>query len=772
MRKQLLSVVAFIFGCTMLWAQTVDMGRPMSWSGKIPPVKSFMQMPHVDVAHQLYIDSLNKANGLDKMLRFGYEHHVDIDVFQSGQTTVTPKGDRITLFGIECKNALSINVIFDEFELAEGTLLHLYDDSHSYYIGAHTAANNNANRMLGTELIKADRMIIEVFEPAGVVGQSRLLLGTIVHGYLNLDEIAKALNDSGNCNIDVNCPQGAGWEMQRNSVAMMVSGGGFCTGSLVHNTSGNIIPYFISANHCGTNPGGWTFRFRWESPVSGVSCATTANSANGPTTMNVNGGVLRANNSNADFTLTELNTAPNPAWGIYYNGWDATDATTITRTTGIHHPSGDIKKICHSLMAPSKQTVNFNGNPNAQMWNVPFWTEGVTEPGSSGSPLFDQNGRVVGVLAGGAAACTGGGSGTSNNGQYDIYGRFGVAWNALPQTNNQLKHWLDPNNTGSLVIDGVDPAAPSVDYDAALSNLQGVDNVVCGPGVGPSVTLTNSGQITLTSATIVVNHNGSVTNIPWTGSLNTNQNTVVTIPFLSSNNGNNNLTITVTNPNGQADQNPANDQITKSYISVQQGEFFQMDLTLDCYADEITWRIVDGGGNIWYSGGGYELIGNTTQLVQETFCLLEGCYNLIIEDSYGDGLNGSIYSQCDFDGSMTLRRTTNNQIVAELLPANSNFGSTISFPFCAANLANITMLELAQSVALYPNPTRGMFTVDLPSIDGVKSVRVIDVTGKEVITQLFEGNSLEVDGSFLRSGVYFVNVVTSYGIVTKKLVIE
>lgn len=768
MKKQLLTLGAFLIGCAMSFGQTFDMGSPISWNGKIPAVKSFYQMPEVDVMQQLHIDSVNKANGFDKMMRFGLEHHTNIDVFQSGQATYTPKGDRITLFGIECPNALSINVIFDEFELAEGTLLHLYDESRTYYIGAHTAANNNSNRMMGTELIKADRLILEVIEPADVVGRSSLIIGTVVHGYLDLEKLAKSLNSSGACNIDVNCPQGADWELQRNSVAMMVSGGGFCTGSLVHNTTGNIIPYFLSANHCGTNPGGWTFRFRWETPVAGVSCATTANSTNGPTTMNVNGGVLRANNTNADFILTELNTAPNPAWGIYYNGWDASDATTITRTTGIHHPSGDIKKICHSLMAPTKQTTNFGGNPNAQMWRVATWTEGVTEPGSSGSPLFDQDGRVVGVLSGGAAAC----NGTNNNGQYDIYGRFGVAWNALPQTNNQLKHWLDPSNTGNLIINGVDPAAPSLQYDASLSNLLGVEDVICGPGIQPTVRITNVGQVALTSATITVNHNGSNSVINWTGSLNTNQNETVNIPYLASNNGNNNLTITVSNPNGQADQNPANNVVSKPYTSVQQGEFFQMDLTLDCYADEISWRIVDAGGNTVYSGGGYEIIGNTTQLIQESFCLLEGCYNLIIDDSFGDGLNGSQWAQCDFDGSMTLRRSTNNQVVAELLPADSDFGTSISFNFCASNLASLSALELAQNVQLYPNPTQGVFKIETPVMEGNKFIRVVDVTGKVVLTNSFSGSSIEINGSFLHSGVYFINIDTDYGMITKKLVIQ
>ena len=771
MKKQLLSIAIVLGTMSSAIAQTFDMGEPMSWKGKIKQTKSFHTMPEVDASYQIYIDSLNKANGFDKMMRFGYEHHVNFNLFEEGTVTYTPNGDKVTQFGIECPNAVSISVVFDLFELAEGTALHIFDDNRAFYIGAHTAKNNNENRMLGTELIKSDRMIIEIVEPKEVIGQSQLVLGTVVHGYLDVDEIAKGLNDSGDCNIDVNCPQGAGWENQRNSVAMMMNGGGFCTGSLVHNTSGTIIPYFISANHCGTNPGGWTFRFRWETPQGSVSCATTANSVNGPTNMTVNGGVLRAANSNADFTLTELNTAPNPNWGIYYNGWDATDNTTNTRTTGIHHPSGDIKKICHSEMAPTKQTTNFNGDPNAMMWRVASWTEGVTEPGSSGSPLFNQDGRVIGVLSGGAAAC----NGTINNGQFDIYGRFGIAWDDDTPTNAQLKYWLDPGNTGNEIIDGVDPNQASVQYDASVGNLQNASGVICGNGTQPVVRLTNSGSETLTSATIVYSYNGANTTINWTGSLATNNFEDIQLPWMNADNGNNEVTVTVSAPNGQTDENAANNVVSSTYIAVIEGEFFTLDLTIDCYADEITWLIEDAGGATWYSGGGYSNPNPLNQAteISESFCLLEGCYDLIINDSYGDGMGGAQWApDCTIDGSMELSRNTNGQVVAELLEADADFGNSISFNFCAQNLANLAYETLANNISVYPNPSKGIFTIDMPGVEGEKIVTLLDVTGKIVSTQSTFTDSLELNEATLKSGVYIASIQTEVGTITRKVIVE
>ncbi|MGB0933234.1 MAG: T9SS type A sorting domain-containing protein [Lishizhenia sp.] len=442
-------------------AQTKNLGNPPSWSISANALPSFDLMPAVNVQEQLDIDAQNKANGYDKILRFGYEHHVQIDVLENGNTINDGLGGIITQYGVECPEALSVNLIFDEFELADGAELFIYNSDKSQFIGAHTSENNNVAKVLGTDLIKGSKIIIELYEPAGTVGLSTLVLGTVVHGYLDLPELVahtmKDLNESGNCNVDVNCPAGDGWENQRNSVAMLITGASLCSGSLVNcvtNTIGDVTPYFLTANHCnnGTNFMSTVFRFRWESPVNGTSCATTANSSNGPTNLNVNGSTLRAANGNADFVLLELNAEPDPAWDIFYNGYNMTD-DPVVQAVGIHHPLGDIKKIAIEYQAPTKQTTNFNGTANADFWRIADWDVGVTEQGSSGSPLFDEYRRTVGVLSAGAAAC----NGTSDNNQYDIYGRLGIAWDEKPAPGDQLKYWLDPEGTGNDIVHGFDP---------------------------------------------------------------------------------------------------------------------------------------------------------------------------------------------------------------------------------------------------------------------------------------------------------------------------
>jgi hypothetical protein len=154
--------------------------------------------------------------------------------------------------------------------------------------------------------------------------------------------------------------------------------------------------------------------------------------------MSISGGSLLVADGGADVALIELSSAPPASWDVEYAGWDASGATP-ENATGIHHPSGDVKKICFEEDSPYTSSTG-----GAQVWWIDNWEAGVTEPGSSGSPLFDQNHRIIGQLYGGAAAC----SGSVNNGAFDYYGRFNVSWGL------GVSEYLDPSNSGTLVLDG------------------------------------------------------------------------------------------------------------------------------------------------------------------------------------------------------------------------------------------------------------------------------------------------------------------------------
>ena len=266
----------------------------------------------------------------------------------------------------------------------------------------------------------------------------------------------------------MNCPSGSDWQTEKKAVALITNGGfAVCTGALVNNTAEDGTPYFLTANHCLGNPNNWVYYFNHES--------STCSGSTGPTNQSVSGGTLLVNSGSSDVALIELSSTPPASFNVEYAGWDAS-GTGPTSAVGIHHPSGDVKKICFENNAPYTSTAG-----GAQVWWISAWEDGVTEPGSSGSPLFDQNHRIIGQLYGGAAAC----SGSVNNGAYDYYGRMDVSWGV------GLSGYLDPLNTGTEVLDSYPtnsnanagctlPSACNYDPDATEDDGSCQINDACG----------------------------------------------------------------------------------------------------------------------------------------------------------------------------------------------------------------------------------------------------------------------------------------------------
>ncbi len=655
------------------FAQTTDMGTPRSWRAKQTlPSPHTETMPRFDLQAALQIDAINEANKVGAW-RFGYEHHVQYGLTNAGTWTSFPNGDRIWRMGFRSPDALSMNLVFSQYQLPQGATVYLFNPTTKEYLGAYTHQNNSADRMLGTMLLAGEEVVVEYYEPAAVSGQGSLEVGTVVHGYKSISLYAKqlkALNDAGKCNYDVKCPLGVGWEDQINAVAMIVDGGGLCSGALVNNTANDGTPYFLTANHCtGGGVGGWSFWFNWESPVA--VCATNAASQMPPLPNNVvNGCVLRANSAGSDFALLQLNSTPTGA--VYYAGWSRS-TTPATEVTGIHHPSGDVKKISRE-----NDPVTAGTWSGAQTWDVAQWDLGVTEGGSSGSPLFDQNQRIIGQLYGGGSAC----SGTSPNGQGDSYGRFGVSWVGGGTNSTRLSNWLDPVGSAPQFIDGYDPNASPYALDAGVRGVAGfAGSPFCNQtSFNPVVTLRNFGTSPLTSATIFYGINGGAASAySWTGTLATSATTTVALPSVTAVGGTNIFFAYSDSLNGAVDSNHVNDTIRQSFDVIVNGQSVPFTIVTDCYAEETSWRVFSGA-TTYASGGGYSN-GAAGTHINNILCLPLGCYTLRVYDSYGDGLNGNYPPQCSLSGDFYLLGLAGDTLVNLNVP-NSDFGDSTSFNFC------------------------------------------------------------------------------------------
>jgi hypothetical protein len=151
-------------------------------------------------------------------------------------------------------------------------------------------------------------------------------------------------------------------------------------------------------------------------------------------------------NSGSDFLLLEMEDSPPASYNVFYAGWDSR-ANTPADVVCIHHPAGDVKKISTATNI-SSGTWGAPGYHWRVTWMATETNHGVTEGGSSGSPIFNDNKHIVGQLTGGGSFCT------SPNSP-DFFGKMDKNWDDNPNSATQkLKEWLDPNDTGELFMDG------------------------------------------------------------------------------------------------------------------------------------------------------------------------------------------------------------------------------------------------------------------------------------------------------------------------------
>ena len=677
--------------------------------------------------------------------RFGVEHVADIGTERGGAWTVVD-GAPVWRTVVRCLGAQSISVRFDRFSVPKGGQVFLWATDGSGFLGAFDHRSMKPWGGLAVGVLAGEELVVEYRGPQGSAPEAAdLHIDLVVHGYRGIvpahtddDADRGPYGTSGACNINVNCPEGALWATEKRSVALILQGGfAVCSGALVNTTLNDGTPYFLTADHCLGNPGNWVYVFNHES-------ATCAGST-GPTNATVSGGSLVANNGGSDFALILLDETPPASYNVQYAGWDAS-GTAPVNATGIHHPSGDVKKICFDEDGPTQ------GNQGgAAVWYISEWEAGVTEGGSSGSPLFDQNHRIIGQLYGGFAAC----AGAVNNGQADWYGRFNVSWNTGSTPATRLRDWLDPANSGITAVDGWPDGAVSYANDGAVGITGLPDEVLCGGGsITPSVTLTNFGTEVLTQATLTWSLNGSVpVEVEWSGSLAQFASTSVALPTMALADGVNALDVALTSANGQTDENAANN-IASAEVSAFIGPTFtySLVLTLDDYGSETTWE-VRRLGNVVYSGGPYEDDLGGTEVVVD-LCLEDGCYILEISDSWGDGMC------CEYGNGGWELLDPAGAVVA----SGGQFTDSETEQFCTPDVAVIEGGTEGRGVVVVPNPTSGEFRIDGALPVGAE-VTVMDAAGRTVARGV--GRTWDLSG--MPAGVYVVRVAGT-GAVARVLV--
>lgn len=694
-------------------------GEPRGYDSELKTAASvqLVKLPLVDVDRLKAEDEARIATGKKGPYRFGFNHAVDLATYNAGTWHTYDNGDRLWRVSVKSEGAFAINMEFHEYVIPNGGEVYVYNDRGDH-IGAFTAASNGNRPTMGVQPVRGDMVTVEYFEPAEVSGQGVLKIGQITHAYRDPFNPAKDFGDSGGCNNNVICPEGNDWRPQIASVArIIVNGNDHCTGQLINNCNEDGHPYFLTAEHCmGGNTNNWVFQFNWESPT----CSPTTN---GPENQTVSGASVLTQSAASDVALLELNTPVPSSYNASYTGWDWS-GTPSSSNVAIHHPSGDIKKISFDF-DPAVSTTWFG----TQVWRVNNWEDGTTEGGSSGSGLWNENGHLIGQLSGGSASCS---SITDDN-----YGRFDVSWSVLSP-------FL--GNCGPTL--GMYPPVSTVDYDIRVASIDSILPYVCGTDmIEPYVRVRNSGSVDVTSFDLLFSiDNGPTTTINWTGVLPSGQTVDVALPQQTLSNGNHFILVNVSSPNGMADQQPANNESIGSFIVTDPGQNVDLLLTLDDYGSETTWSLLDANGDTIAVGGPY---GNGLDgtVVRERFCLVDGCYDLIMRDQFGDGMCCN-YGNGDFDVA--------DEYGSILVDGNGAFGASVTENFCLTN-TSVNELETAFELAIFPNPTNGMITINSTLLDqGDVDLEIVDAAGRTVRRESIRNasNSIDIDLTVLSTGSY------------------
>lgn len=462
---KLLLIFIFIVFASKGYAQSVSIPLPISnVETKAIPVTSIA-------------DHIGEKPGItaeDEQIYAGQILHVNLKAdFKSKSSE---DGDQLVWRHLIENNAgKQIVLYFDTLLLAEKSTFFLIDmQSGQVLVSIGPQQTHQAGvKILGP--FSTSRLLLQL-QSATDVQTNSLVMRDI--GLLEDTFGEKGFGTSDFCEVNVNCPEGIEYQKQKRGIARILvkqgSGLFYCSGSLINNTKRDLAPLFLTANHCGRTSSTadyerWVFYFNYESQ----GCD---NPANEPNPYAITGATLLAASGNetaegSDFKLLKINQEIPAQIDPYFNGWSRLETTTNTGVC-IHHPDGDVKKI--STYTEKPISTSYGGGAeqtDEKYWRVQ-WAQtttgyGVTEGGSSGSPLFDADGYIIGALTGGLATC-------DNPGAPDYYGKMSYSWASNGESPaQQLQPWLDPMNTGAERLGGIghDMEAVIADFEADFKEI-------------------------------------------------------------------------------------------------------------------------------------------------------------------------------------------------------------------------------------------------------------------------------------------------------------
>jgi len=313
------------------------------------------------------------------------------------QKFVNPDGSQITVLIIKSSGASGIGVHFRNFELTRDEEVYVYGPApDSIVFGPFRDKGPWASGEFWSGTLAGDTAIIEFYTRTGENGKAFEIF-EISHIFPELGR--RLLSDKPDvlgCEVDASCYPNS----LNNAVGRILFNDNghqaVCTGTLLNDLAQDEIPYFLTANHCvPTQTVAQTVEVYW------FYQTTSCNSGmlRSDWVQQVGGANLLATQSSNDFSLLRLvNNAPVGAW---FSGWTSDIQSTGTAVFGLHHPDGFTPPAIDSYLREAHGIITSTNAACLGLVNGyrTDWTSGTTEPGSSGSGLWNSSGYLVGVLS-------------------------------------------------------------------------------------------------------------------------------------------------------------------------------------------------------------------------------------------------------------------------------------------------------------------------------------------------------------------------------------
>ncbi|MAQ32391.1 MAG: hypothetical protein CMD26_06685 [Flavobacteriales bacterium] len=289
--------------------------------------------------------------------------------------------------------------------------------------------------------------------------------------------------------------------------------------------------------------------------------------------------------------------------------------------------------------------------------------------------------------------------------------------------------------------------------DAKILSYDG-DNVHCGGNLdNASVTIQNySVGATLSECNILTIVDGqTVETTPWSGSLELYGTDNVNLGSISGLSDNSNISFEL---EYSGDEDNSNNSLSPSIAgSVSSHSYVTLEIMTDNWGEETSWELISSDDGQIASGNGY----GSYESINISWPLNDGCYVFHVYDSYGDGLEASMWGDYE-DGYVNLISGDGNMLFSEV---QYEAQGTVAFEVNSG----VNLIENSTTtINVFPNPFNSFTNLSVNSESAKEmNLEIYDNVGKVVYNQnvaLTTGtNNVKIESKNLIPGLYYINVI-------------